>query len=343
MKRILIVLFLITLSIVPFYNKSAAQSHENLQKPRFIFPVICALGKDCWPVNYVDIDRTEGVRDFKCTSKSYNDHKGTDFGLGSITQMNAGVDVIAAADGRVIRTRDGESDALKSDEDLEAIKQNRKECGNAVLLDHGSGLQTIYCHLKKGSITVRPNDKISAGEKIAQIGQSGFTSFPHLHFGVIWEGAIIDPFTGQTMEKDCTAEENPMWHGAVDVQYVPAAIFDGGFRTTAPDFNAIQRGEDNPNTISKNSAAFTFWAGFYNVEKGDRITTEITDPNGEEFVITHQDVIKDRARQYYFTGRKIGRVQLMNGTYTGTAKLVRKGKSSAEPLILQRIFKVEVK
>lgn len=343
MKRHLIVITLTFLSIVPFYNKSVAKSHENLQKPNFIFPVICTLGENCWPVNYVDLDQTEGVKDFKCTSKSYNNHKGTDFALASVVDMNKGVDVIAAADGRVLRTRDGETDALKSKADLNAIKDDRKECGNAVLLEHGSGLQTIYCHLKRSSITVRRGDKISAGEKIAQVGQSGLAEFPHLHFGVIWEGAIIDPFTGQTIEQDCMAAENPMWQGAVDVQYMPAAIFDGGFGSKSPDFAAIQRGEDNSKTIGKNSAAFTFWAGFYNVEKGDRITIDITDPNGEEFIITHQNVPKARARQYYFTGRKIGRVQLMNGTYTGTAKLMRQTDNPEQPITLKRTFKVDVK
>lgn len=351
MLRAYITLGLITLSALSFYSKSNAQSHEKVQKakqeknqkPRFIFPVICTLGHDCWAVNYVDTDPGDAVRDFRCTSKSYNDHKGTDFGLRSITQMNEGIDVIAAANGTVVRLRDGENDALKSEQEMEAIKQARKECGNAVLIDHGHGLQTIYCHLKQGSIAVRLNDKISAGEKIGQVGQSGLAQFPHLHFGVIWEGAIIDPFTGQTNRQDCDAEETPMWHGAVHVKYQPVAIFDGGFRNTPPDFNAIQRGEDNPKTISKNSAVFTFWAGFYNVEEGDKITLQITDPNDEEFIISRQDVTKTRTRQYYFTGRKIGRIQLIDGTYIGTVKVERKSKSSQKPLILERIFKVEVK
>ena len=119
--------FLITLLIitfyVSFYNKVRAESHEKREKPQFIFPVGCSYGKNCWVVNYVDVDPAEDMaKDFKCNRKTYDGHKGTDFALGSVAQMNEGVDVLAAASGRILRVRDSEDDVLKTPEEIKKIK-----------------------------------------------------------------------------------------------------------------------------------------------------------------------------------------------------------------------------
>ena len=183
--------------ICNFYTKAYAESHENDTKPQFIFPVACVYGEDCWAVNYVDVDPApEAIKDFNCKRKSYDGHKGTDFALGSVQHMKEGVDVFAAADGRILRVRDGEDDRLKTKEEFQEIDEAKKNCGNGVFIDHANGVQTIYCHLKKDSIVVKPKQRIKAGEKIGQVGQSGEAQFPHLHFGVIWEGGVVDPYTG---------------------------------------------------------------------------------------------------------------------------------------------------
>ncbi|MCK5384412.1 MAG: M23 family metallopeptidase [Alphaproteobacteria bacterium] len=319
------------LSYVNFYSKVYAQSHEKQETPQFIFPAACHYGLDCWAVNYVDVDPNEDkASDFKCGSKTYNEHKGTDFALGSVSQMREGVDVLAAAPGKIKRVRDGQSDSLKSEEELESIRQDKKECGNGVLIDHGNELQTMYCHLKKGSVIVKPHQKVKAGQKIAQIGQSGVTEFPHLHFSVLWKGVVVDPYTGALNTEGCGQKKKSMWHIGLPMKYEPVAIFNSGFRNKAPDFKAIERGDDvNPDILPLNSAAFIFWVGFYNVEKGDEVSLEIYDPDGQIFGSRKQIVEKTRARQYYFTGRKIGRVQLKKGTYKGIVKFSRSGKGQA--------------
>ena len=289
----------------------------------FIFPAGCTYGEDCWAVNYVDTDTGDAAQDFTCGPKSYDGHKGTDFALGSVAQMRSGVDVLAAADGRVLRVRDGEDDHLKTGAEITALKEEKKECGNGVLIDHGDGLQTIYCHLKKGSVTAQPKQKVRAGEKIAQIGQSGLAEFPHLHFGVMWEGGVVDPYTGMLNTKRCGQTKEPLWRAGLSVPYEPVVIFGGGFQPKVPDFEAIKRGQDNPATLSLNSAAFVFWAGFYNVETGDRVVLKVTDPDGAIFVERRETVEKTRARQYYFTGRKIGKVHLKSGIYKGYVKIER--------------------
>lgn len=354
MKIIIISTALIGLLVcyVNCYSKSYAQSHEKREShdkshktPQFIFPAGCSYGRDCWAVNYVDVDPAEGIRavkDFKCNAKSYDGHKGVDFALSSVAQMNAGVDVFAASAGRVLKVRDGESDSLKTQEELENIKEARRDCGNAVLIDHGNGLQSIYCHLKKGSVAVKPKQKVKAGEKIAQIGQSGVAEFPHLHFGVTWEGGVVDPYTGMLNTEGCGQIKQSMWHLGLPMEYEPVVIFDGGFRAKSPDFTAIQRGEQHPLSISLSSAAFVFWTGLYNVEKGDEVVLNVLDPDGQGFVSRKQIVENNRARQYYFTGRKIGRVQLKRGTYKGFIRLIRK-QDAGLPITREKEFEIKVK
>ncbi len=310
------------------------------QEVKFLYPLSCTYGVDCWPVNYVDVDPVDGVAsDFQCKRKTYDAHKGTDFALGSVTQMRAGVDVLAGAAGTILRARDGESDKLKTEEEFTEITAKNRDCGNGVLIDHGNGLQTIYCHLKKDSIVVKPKQKVRAGQKIAQVGMSGKAEFPHVHFGVLWEGGVVDPFTGALNTKGCGQMKGNMWLDGLPVSYEEVVIFDGGFRAQVPDFKAVQRGDDeNPIALPLRSAALVFWSGFYNVEQGDEVVMRITDPDGNVFTERKEVVPETRARQYYFAGRKIGHVQLKAGVYKGLVVIRRKVDIRRE-----KEFSVEVK
>tara|TARA_R110002095_G_scaffold70553_1_gene60117 strand:- start:1953 stop:2990 length:1038 start_codon:yes stop_codon:yes gene_type:complete len=326
-----------------FYSKVRAESHEISDAPKFIFPAGCTYGQDCWAVNYVDVNPVEGAaQDYKCNPKTYDAHKGVDFALGSVAQMRAGVDVFAAASGKVLRVRDGESDHAKTQDEIEQLRADKRECGNGVLVDHGNGLQSVYCHLKKGSVIAKRGQSVKAGQKIGEIGESGATQFPHLHFTVIWEGGVIDPYTGMLNTDGCGQSKESMWHIGLPMDYQPVAIFNGGFRAQPPDFASIERGDDpNLTVFSRNSSAFIFWVGFYNVEAGDLVRIEVLDPDGQTFITRDNSVDTTRVRQYFYTGRKLGRVQLKNGTYKALATITRTG-AAGEKITREKSFSIKV-
>ncbi|MDX1385178.1 MAG: M23 family metallopeptidase, partial [Thermoanaerobaculia bacterium] len=63
--------------------------------------------------------------------------------------------------------------------------------GNTVFIDHGDGLVSMSMHLQ--SMDVATGDAVEAGQQIGKVGATGRASGPHLHFGLRWRGARVDP------------------------------------------------------------------------------------------------------------------------------------------------------
>ena len=86
-----------------------------------------------------------------------------------------GTPVVAPADGVVI---------------LAAAKPFTLE-GHLLMIDHGHGLNSAFLHLSR--IDVKPGDTVTQGQRIGAIGATGRATGPHLHWGMKWNDARIDP------------------------------------------------------------------------------------------------------------------------------------------------------
>lgn len=343
-----ILIFLCSIALTPANANPLKTAPENNMPQTLItsedirlhFPVDCDLGQNCWLMNLPDTNpEKERAEDFQCGPRSYDTHNGTDFAVRDKASMEETVYVLAAANGTVTRLRDGEEDKFRNTAELDIIRKEKKECGNGIVIDHGNGWQTQYCHLKKGSIAVEKNQTVRAGQKIAAIGMSGITEHPHLHITVRKNNQEIDPFTNKLLSAGCSQDTNllhnntSLWQDRVP--YEDFALYDAGFAETAPDFGKISQGIKPADPI-RESTSGVFWFVYFGARKGDLIAMTITTPSGQ--TLAEHDVVqdKDRARQYYFTGRKLNQGFPERGLYKGTAKVTRitsTGETKTESIV----------
>jgi len=195
-----------------------------------IWPVDCIPAITCNNrIGYPDID-WDGQA-FDCSAPGYAGHQGTDIGI-TWSKMDSGVSVFAAADGIVLWVFDGKYDRCPDldNPDCQApppgwfvagesngyrvCTERGNYCGtgscccfwcfdggNVVVIKHPNvpGIfATRYDHLKTNSILVSPGEFVQQGQKIAEVGSSGHSTGPHLHFEVWGTGyyVLADPWEG---------------------------------------------------------------------------------------------------------------------------------------------------
>lgn len=295
--------------------------------PTLSLPIKRRLSEDCWLVNLVDLDKGPGILDYKCSSHSYNGHKGTDFAIRDSRTMRGGVPVVASATGTVKAIRDGMRDV-----DVSVIGGHRVrnvECGNGVVLDHGGGWETQYCHLRKGSISVKKGQKVEQGARIGYVGMSGMAEFPHVHLSVRHRGRVVDPFLGPSAvdgKTVCGSRRDPMW--SADVPRVlygsESAIYAIGFAAKPPAARAARAGRHNDRALPRNAPVLVLWVDAFWVYRGDKLTLTITGPDGERFHRYSNEIKANKARQFLFSGRKKKSLFWPAGEYRGEAVLIRK-------------------
>src|SRR5215204_5111547 len=141
------------------------------------YPQAGTIGQDLFVANFVDLDEGPGVRDYECGGQSYDGHTGIDSMIRSFREVQIGVPVFAALDGRVFSVQQGVGGDFNSGPTVSSFD-------NHVILDHGGDQQTVYGHLARKSITVKKGQWVAAGTQIGRTASSGNSSWPHLHFTV---------------------------------------------------------------------------------------------------------------------------------------------------------------
>lgn len=94
-------------------------------------------------------------------------HEGLDF------TADTGTPIRAAADGIV------------------STAERTPDYGNIVKIDHGSGLETRYAHASV--LLVKPGERVVKGQIVAQVGSTGRSTGPHLHYEIRLNGNALDP------------------------------------------------------------------------------------------------------------------------------------------------------
>ncbi|MEK9752567.1 MAG: M23 family metallopeptidase [Rhodospirillaceae bacterium] len=298
------------------------------EPPRFGLPIDCHLGGSCWLVNLVDLDSGPGVRDYACGRNAYDGHKGVDIAVRDGTAMERGVPVLAAAEGVVKAGRDGMPDQMP-DKTFRETKKNLY-CGNGIVIDHGGGWETQYCHMRWGSVAVKPGDKVDRGQKIGMVGHSGMAEFPHVHLSVRHRGRVIDPFLGLAtpaagLPASCGRAATALWtKAAAQALARPMTeVFNAGFAAQTPKALAIRDGLYHAKALSRRSPVLIFWAETWWVRAGDRMTVKIVGPDGAVVVEHASTLEKDQAIRMVYAGRKKPGLFWPAGTYVGTARLSR--------------------
>ena len=179
-------------------------------------PIYLALSASALINQYYAIDVLGIDKKFRSTYKDGSKISSDYFIYGS--------KVLACDDGTVITVKSDLPDAFKMGAVEKLIRSiGTQLTGNVVVIKHDDYTYSLYAHLKKGSIKVKPGDKVHAGQYIGNVGNSGNSSEPHLHF----ELCRFDPsaMTGLGLP---FVVSKPL-EGFEDHQYIPLGSADNSF------------------------------------------------------------------------------------------------------------------
>ncbi|HUD90805.1 M23 family metallopeptidase [Sphingobium sp.] len=314
----------IILAPLALHIPPAAVRASSIPPIALSIPVDCKIGGQCLVQKLFDHDPSAERRDYHCGVLTTDGHDGVDFRLRTMADMRAGVAVIAAADGMVVRVRDAEPDiSVKVRKEL-----NGRDAGNGVVIDHGNGWVTQYSHLRLGSVSVRPGQRVRVGEKLGLIGMSGNAEFPHLHFALRFQERSIDPFTGPTAPQDCKpgqAGATYVWNSRARqaLQYRPTALIAIGISPVAPPASVGERGD--PARSSAPTDPIIAWVDIFGSMSGDIQRFSITGPDQTSILDQSKTLDQGHLSWFSYAGRRAPAGGWKPGRYIATYELLRDG------------------
>ena len=289
-------------------------------------PIKCELGRTCEIQQYVDHGAASNPKDYRCGTLTYSGHNGTDFRLPTLSAQRAGVDVLAAADGRVLRTRNDMPDRLLSEADTRLVVN--RECGNGLIIDHGDRWETQYCHLAQGSLRASTGDRVKVGQTIGQVGLSGQTEFPHLHLTVRHLGEVIDPFAFGAPKGSCGAGQS-LWSTSIrnSLSYRARSILNSGFASGPVTMEQVELGEAGQSSLGSDAQAIVAFVRAIGLKAGDVQHLSIMGPGGQLLVAhTEPPLDRNRAQSLLFVGKKKSPLDWPAGRYEANYQVTHDGE-----------------
>jgi murein DD-endopeptidase MepM/ murein hydrolase activator NlpD len=307
------------------------------QTPQFAWPVACEIGRTCFIQQYVDHDPGPGARDYTCGTLVYDGHNGTDIRVPDLAEQRAGVDVLAAADGTVLRTRDDMADVSVATIGKASVEG--RYCGNGMVIDHGGGWQTQYCHLARGSVRVKSGERVTAGQPLGRVGMSGAAEFPHVHFTVRHENAIVDPFAHKPDPATCGSGTS-LWAETLreSLAYRARTVLNFGFAPAPVTMEEIEAGTAGRAPIGIEVPALVAFVRAIGLKVGDVQRLVVKAPGGQTFADnTAESLDRNKAQWMMFAGRKRPPAGWPAGEYRATYSVVQDGK-----VVLEQEFSATV-
>jgi hypothetical protein len=289
-------------------------------------PIACQIGTTCFIQQYMDVGGPDGPRDYRCGTATYKGHSGLDIRAPSAASAQRNpIAVVAAADGVVLRVRDGVRDVFVREIGRDAV--NAVGCGNAAVVSHGQGWETLYCHMKQGSVAVKPGDRVQRGQRLGDVGYSGLADMAHVHFQVMHQGKVVDPFTGKAPDGTCALDagaSGSMWTAAAAraLTYQSGQILTVGFSPAGLTPEMLEA-DDVPAPVTIHSPAILFFARVIDVRPGDAIRLRLLDPAGAVIVDGSSQVDRAQAVTVRMAGRKADQTPIAAGIWRGAATLLR--------------------
>ncbi len=316
------------------YGGAWAQSDDL---PQLALPVACQPGVSCVVQNYVD--RGGGApQDFACGAMTYQGHDGTDFRLPFLPSRENGVAVLAALDGQVKAVRDGMADGLFLTGGRAAVAG--KECGNGLVIDHGRGWTTQYCHLLRDSVQVKAGDRVQAGQKLGLIGLSGMSEFAHVHLTVRQHGKAVDPFAVHQKAETCGVGVS-LWRSEVAsrLAYASPFLLNAGFVGREITAQQIELGEAERAVPSNSDDVLAAYVRIIGLKKGDEQSLIVTTPQGEVLARSLAKPLPSHKAQYMMLA---GRKKPADGWPLGKFRAVYQLKRQ-NAVVIDKVFEVELR
>lgn len=143
-----------------------------------------------FPGDYIYISSPFGERTINGNTRNHN---GIDLGWSS-KYGGQNTPILAAADGVIETVVDGKINDTSS-----------STYGNYIIINHGSGIKTMYAHLLRNSL-LKKGAIVKQGQEIAKKNNSGYSFGSHLHFEVRINGAQVDPLKHTYADNDMVIE-----------------------------------------------------------------------------------------------------------------------------------------